>query len=58
MKFYLGTHQPSWLTRTIIDLRSLAPDLPIVPTIQGFRHADYVLRTNSVSKRAVAEYTR
>ncbi len=43
---FAGTHLSvsEHLHRTVgnlIDLRSLAPDLPIVPTIQGFTRADY-----------------
>ncbi|MFE3003158.1 hypothetical protein ACFXG4_50525 [Nocardia sp. NPDC059246] len=37
----------------LLDLRSLAPDLPIAPTIQGFKRADYELCLDLYAKAGI-----
>ncbi|MFE3697301.1 hypothetical protein ACFXO7_05450 [Nocardia tengchongensis] len=55
---FAGTHLSvaEHLHRTVgnlIDLRSLAPDLPIAPTIQGFERADYELCLELYAKAGI-----
>ncbi|MEU6584134.1 hypothetical protein [Nocardia sp. NPDC046763] len=55
---FAGTHLsvPEHLHRSVanlIDLRSLAPDLPIIPTVQGFQRADYELCLDLYAKAGI-----